>query len=697
MPARQQSTAWSPSILSYVEPFFARKKSIILTLLASMLVGWLMLLIWPREYESEAKLFIRVGRESVSLDPTATTSQTMTLQKTQEEEVNSALEVMYSRQISELTVDKLGTDSVLDGYLPGDGEQSWISKIKDKAKGIVSSVLYRVLVTAGIKDELSDRELAVMQLQKSVNVYAPKKSTVLIVHAFAKSPGMAQAIAKTMTEVFLSEHLKNSRTEGSQEFFREEVAEAETNLNNFLDRRISMLQERNIESTDSRRVALMASMDSIETSVRASLNALELQEVNLASNFRPSHPRMSKVIRELKDTREVLKHMQSDLAMHSEKAELDAAASPIPYSRANARTSRQQSRMEGKKSQFIALRLELRDLMKFKLEMDDLEREIAQANTNLQKLREKLEEARVIDELHDRQICNVSIVQPANFIERAVSPNKKMLIAGFTMLGLMGGLGLVVLREIVSKSFRTIDQLRAQEYPGHCLAMPKTRLLWNLESRKSSLKRKAIARKPELRALLSEIMAAAGGQNGLAIGVIGVENNCGASSIATGLSLAAEQEGIETTLVDSDLKRQTVSRIFSCNETPGVADILHDGHEIADCIQMVPQSTLQVLSAVSTSSPSRRRINDSQSSGMLSWLRDKNDLVVIDLPTISAKQVIDVSLVDSIIVVLESGATEKGDLERLLQRLDLIDVHVSAIVLNKTTRTVPAMLEQILS
>lgn len=47
------------------------------------------MLVWPKKFESEAKLMIRVGRESVVLDPTATTSQTLMLQKTQEEEVNA--------------------------------------------------------------------------------------------------------------------------------------------------------------------------------------------------------------------------------------------------------------------------------------------------------------------------------------------------------------------------------------------------------------------------------------------------------------------------------------------------------------------------------------------------------------------------------------------------------------------------------
>ena len=35
----------------------------------------------PRKYYSDAKLIVKIGRESVALDPTATTSQTLLMQK----------------------------------------------------------------------------------------------------------------------------------------------------------------------------------------------------------------------------------------------------------------------------------------------------------------------------------------------------------------------------------------------------------------------------------------------------------------------------------------------------------------------------------------------------------------------------------------------------------------------------------------
>ena len=70
--------------------------------------------IYPRTYLSESKLVIRIGRESVGLDPTATTGETVMLQKTQDEEVNSAVNILTSREVLERVVEKIGADRIPD-------------------------------------------------------------------------------------------------------------------------------------------------------------------------------------------------------------------------------------------------------------------------------------------------------------------------------------------------------------------------------------------------------------------------------------------------------------------------------------------------------------------------------------------------------------------------------------------------------
>ena len=45
--------------------------------------------VWPRTYRSEAKLLVRLGPETVGLDPTITVGQTVSVQESREGEINS--------------------------------------------------------------------------------------------------------------------------------------------------------------------------------------------------------------------------------------------------------------------------------------------------------------------------------------------------------------------------------------------------------------------------------------------------------------------------------------------------------------------------------------------------------------------------------------------------------------------------------
>src|SRR5262245_23743330 len=86
-----------------------------ITLVTCSVLGLALLAIafYPRSYVSESKLAIRIGRESVGLDPTATTGDTVMLQKTQDEEVNSAINLFMGREVLERVVEKIGADRIL--------------------------------------------------------------------------------------------------------------------------------------------------------------------------------------------------------------------------------------------------------------------------------------------------------------------------------------------------------------------------------------------------------------------------------------------------------------------------------------------------------------------------------------------------------------------------------------------------------
>src|SRR6476620_1230330 len=84
-----------------------------------------MILFLPRKYRSESKLFVHVGRESVTLDPTASTGgQMIPITVSRETEVNAVLEMLRSRVVVEKLVDDLGPDTILRQSAAEEGSPS---------------------------------------------------------------------------------------------------------------------------------------------------------------------------------------------------------------------------------------------------------------------------------------------------------------------------------------------------------------------------------------------------------------------------------------------------------------------------------------------------------------------------------------------------------------------------------------------
>ena len=90
-----------------------------ITFLLTIALTVLAIFFLPREYSSEAAIFVKLGRESVSLDPTATTGSRISVLESRENEVNSVRDMLHSRILLETVVDKLGPKVILgDAELP---------------------------------------------------------------------------------------------------------------------------------------------------------------------------------------------------------------------------------------------------------------------------------------------------------------------------------------------------------------------------------------------------------------------------------------------------------------------------------------------------------------------------------------------------------------------------------------------------
>jgi uncharacterized protein involved in exopolysaccharide biosynthesis/Mrp family chromosome partitioning ATPase len=739
----------SPAFDSYLEFPFRHKRLIVSCVLLSMLAGWLAIVLWPRSYASEAKLKLRVGRENVALDPTVTTSATMTLQKSQQEEIASALQVLGSRRIAEEVVDELGPASILSGVLPGDAPQadatsegflsrftSFTDSVVETAKGGLGSFL----TEAGIRSEISEREAAVMQIMSSVNVEAAPDSTIVNVEARAQSPALAQAIVQKLVDGFQDENLDGALTNGSFEFFQREANDAEERLNALVGQRSRYMQEHKIVSVEANRLLLQEQLKGINrdlveaygeleraeaqasdldskihrtedeivalkaekedatwSGMRQKIYELEVEEQLASAKFTENHPQLQRIRSQLQGAREILESRESG------RVDLSTTPNPVKVDLGNQLQIQQttiaglKSEIEEKEQRQAAMRSQIDELLEQERFLIKLDRDVQVMETNLETLHSKLEEARVLEQLHAEKISNVHLVQPATFVERPVSPNKMLFAGGFLFLGLATGLGLSLLRQSTSTVLRSRDDVESK------LGCPAVASIPALPRMASPRPREKRLFREKCQSLLSEILLSQPRSHascGRSLGIISVDAGSGASTLAMHLALTSSVDcRMKTVLVDADSRQRSISKMFGLNGTPGLVELVSGVASHDECRQHLQDGSIDVVASAADSCTSNITCGAPAIARALQAYLHDCDLLIVDLPAANQPdQAMALAReLDSVVVVVESEKTSIASAERLLSRLADSETQVVGVVLNKTKNYLPKVVRSFVS
>ncbi len=742
----------------YIEALVKRKFFILAGAMAALVLAWLFLFVWPRQYVSESKLMIRVGRESVSLDPSATTSQTLMLQKTQEEEVNSALDLLRSRRIAERTVDRLGAESINNGSLPStiDSESTfadkWIEPLKNFVKGQLTPLLY----ATGIKEDLSERELAIMVLTDQITITAERRSAVVSIEAFAKTPEMAQAIAQNVAEEFISEYLEVTHNSGSYAFFSGQAQAANDSRSLLSEQKRQFMQERKLVTISANQgilvdqlgtierevIALSADLDQTQAEIedvllklaampvevisekkgssdatwsgmRQQVYGLELEEQQLSAKYSDDNPLLLQVREKLTGARGILAKLESE--------RVDESKTPNPLRlRLEEELQKLQTKVVGlranlqlREEQHAEVEQKISEILDAERDLEQIERDIKMADTRLDLLRQKHEEARVLSEMQKDRISNLSLFQPATLVERPASPNKKLLFLAFAILGFLGSSALVLVQELNGHRIRTAFDVEQE------LGLPVVANIDHVHSVTGRTGRllKAIDRRPKMQAefsaILSDVMFASqnlhkkehgklgrAAKHGTMLGVIGVGHGAGSSSIAAALALvAADRSGLESILIDANGERPALSRFFKLNGPPGLEQLANGDATHDECIQKRSKSALGLISSSAAYKKHQRLTAAPKSiSAAIERYRETADLIIVDLPSASSvdRAVALTQYLDFVLLVIQSDKTELSDAERVVRRLGKPGRQVVGVVLNKTHHYLPTWLSRLI-
>ncbi len=629
-------------IVTGIELVFKHKFTIAGAVVCSLLAAWAAIVLWPRSYESEARVLLRVGNENVGIDPTVTSRQTLIMERSTEEEINSALALLSSRGMAERIVDILGPEIILEGRVPptasgtdrseGDPPSAAVLEPVTSALESAREMLFQGLVAAGIKQPLSRRETAVRELLDNVRINAPRESTVISVYCLSPTPEASQRIAQTYTEEFIRRRLDIAYTGGARDFFTRQVDALEERLQQASAYRASFLQEHQLVSVESNLRVLTGQLDLVEQDIltseselrqaqaevadlrvrieeiddeivaeketvfdetwsgmRQTVYDLELRERDLAAKYADTYPPLQQVREQLDGARKILEKIEE------ERVNRNTTPNPIKLRLATDlevfenRAIGLASRIDEKRKQRSQLQARINELHDLNQEVLRMDREIAVMERTLSDLKDKLEQSRLIEELQQNQISSVSILQPATRVERPAVPNKKLVAAMILFLGTAAGFGIALIRESTGDRIRGAAQLQRMHLPV-LAELPRLRPLAGLKADRVVPARliRAVRRlAPHVEPALSTLLMHGSGRDAQAEvwGVLGDPAGAGATTVVAAMGVVAGRHRLgRMLLIDADFQRASLSHRFARQAEIGLSDLALGNVEHDQCV-----------------------------------------------------------------------------------------------------------------
>jgi polysaccharide biosynthesis transport protein len=333
----------------------------------------------------------------------------------------------------------------------------------------------------------------------------------------------------------------------------------------------------------------------------------------------------------------------------------------------------------------------------------------AEANKALyDSLQTKLKEAEISSGLKS---SNIRIVDPAMVPSAPSRPAKARNIALAFLVGLVGGIGLALLREYMDNTVKTPDDIETlvglpslavvPAFEGHEGTVTRSGFFKTASSNGHQKRIELVAQhlpksqmSEAFRALRTALLLSQADRPPQVILVTSALPREGKTTAAANLAVTLAQLGDKTVLVDADLRKPGVGRLLNLGSAkyPGFSSYLA-GVSTLDVV-IVPHPLIPNLAAIPTG-PLPPNPADLLSSHRLveaiAELRKKYKFVVIDSPPImAATDAVILSVqTDGVLLVVRSGQTPKEAFTRARELLVSVKAPMLGVVLNAVDSSAP--------
>jgi succinoglycan biosynthesis transport protein ExoP len=276
---------------------------------------------------------------------------------------------------------------------------------------------------------------------------------------------------------------------------------------------------------------------------------------------------------------------------------------------------------------------------------------------------------------------SVSVLRDASVPEAPIAPNTQMnLIIGF-LVGLVAGLGIAFLRELLDtrvRGERDVTAITSAPIIGGISFDPSAvdkPLIVQDDPR--SVRAEAFR---TLRTNLQFLEVESGARSFVITSSIPSE---GKTTTSANLAIALADSGAQVVIIDADLRRPKLASYMGIEGAVGLTDVLISRAELADVLQPWGRGNLVVLPAGTVPPNPSELLGSRAMASLIHTLEMEFDVVLIDLPPLLP--VTDAALVSKLtrgaIVVVAAGRTHKGELAGAIATLENVGANVAGIIM----------------
>jgi succinoglycan biosynthesis transport protein ExoP len=255
----------------------------------------------------------------------------------------------------------------------------------------------------------------------------------------------------------------------------------------------------------------------------------------------------------------------------------------------------------------------------------DAKRELEQKLEMHKLLYSKLEAEKLDLELPKTSM--VQITDPAEPGKAPVKPNKTVNITLGLVFGLLMGIGLAFFIEYLDTSVKTIDDVE-RTFQAPVLGVIPQNIGYLVDEGSESKHAEAY------RVLRTNLLFSRKDEKLNSIVVVSAGAGEGKSTTTINLAVVFAQAGNRVLIVDSDLRRPTLHKLFKVSNTLGLTNYLLKQNTLAELVQTTPVPNLDFMASGRLPNSSMGILGSSQMKEMIAELKQRYDFILFDSPPI---------------------------------------------------------------